>query len=349
MPQPDQVAGDTNIHNSVVGTVNPYVPVNEAGDCEVGHICPICWDNADDATVGGEGPAMCYACGQGFCGRCRVELGETQESWKPKDLRWVEGLLYPRRPLPGACPMCHATSNVSPRENYMRVWRLLHEHPPGRHTAGAQLSLGVMHNFGHGVVEDRRAAFQWYHKAAEQGSAEGQCMVGIALVDGDGVAKDEAAGMTWLGKATLQQDAKAQFHLGMLAGRFDEAAGVWWYRQSAEQGFPLAQMSLANALLRGRGVTQDIAAAVRWYRKGDDRVNPTNPYLPKLYDELAAADLPPAGQCCLCTLSSPDLKKCSRCGEVAYCCKECQVAHWKRRHKNECGLKAEASNTAVVV
>ncbi|GFR51239.1 hypothetical protein Agub_g13614 [Astrephomene gubernaculifera] len=34
------------------------------------------------------------------------------------------------------------------------------------------------------------------------------------------------------------------------------------------------------------------------------------------------------------------LKKCGRCGQVGYCCRECQVAHWKAGHKEACGRGA---------
>ncbi|KAK9815883.1 hypothetical protein WJX72_011265 [[Myrmecia] bisecta] len=37
------------------------------------------------------------------------------------------------------------------------------------------------------------------------------------------------------------------------------------------------------------------------------------------------------------------LRKCSRCREVEYCCKECQVKHWKL-HKETCQPKAQASS-----
>lgn len=41
----------------------------------------------------------------------------------------------------------------------------------------------------------------------------------------------------------------------------------------------------------------------------------------------------------------PGLKKCKRCGEVAYCSKQCQVAAWKNGHKGACQPRdAEASN-----
>lgn len=41
------------------------------------------------------------------------------------------------------------------------------------------------------------------------------------------------------------------------------------------------------------------------------------------------ADLKSAG-------SAAGLKKCGRCGNKSYCCRECQVAHFKGGHKLEC-------------
>jgi hypothetical protein len=32
------------------------------------------------------------------------------------------------------------------------------------------------------------------------------------------------------------------------------------------------------------------------------------------------------------------LQACARCGAAWYCCKECQVAHWKADHKQACAI-----------
>ena len=46
----------------------------------------------------------------------------------------------------------------------------------------------------------------------------------------------------------------------------DAAEAVRWYRLSAEQGDARAQYNLGSMYLDGRGVAQDDAEAVRWYR-----------------------------------------------------------------------------------
>ena len=46
----------------------------------------------------------------------------------------------------------------------------------------------------------------------------------------------------------------------------DHAEAVHWYRLAAEQGHALAQSNLGVRYATGRGVPQDYAEAVRWYR-----------------------------------------------------------------------------------
>ena len=41
-------------------------------------------------------------------------------------------------------------------------------------------------------------------------------------------------------------------------------------------------------------------------------------------------------KCQCCGVSSPDLKKCTRCKSVYYCNKVCQKRDWKERHRNTC-------------
>ena len=37
-----------------------------------------------------------------------------------------------------------------------------------------------------------------------------------------------------------------------------------------------------------------------------------------------------------CGVAAPNLKACGRCGDAAYCSRECQIAHWKGGHKKKC-------------
>jgi hypothetical protein len=46
----------------------------------------------------------------------------------------------------------------------------------------------------------------------------------------------------------------------------DDAEAVQWYRKAAEQGHADAQHNLGLMYMEGRGVKQDDAEAVKWWR-----------------------------------------------------------------------------------
>jgi len=73
-------------------------------------------------------------------------------------------------------------------------------------------------------------------------------------------------------------DARAQFLLGLLyeTGRGiaqDDAVAVQWYRKAADQGDVAGQSNLGFMYETGRGVAQDYSLAVQWYRKAADQGN----------------------------------------------------------------------------
>jgi hypothetical protein len=51
----------------------------------------------------------------------------------------------------------------------------------------------------------------------------------------------------------------------------DEAEAVGWYRKAADQGNAVAQNNLGLMLDNGRGVVEDEAEAVGWYRKAAEQ------------------------------------------------------------------------------
>ena len=99
-----------------------------------------------------------------------------------------------------------------------------------------------------------------------------------ALNDGGGGAPAaEAPAVTGgndleaLRRAAEQGNAAAQTNLGNMYSngrgvQQDRAEAVRWYRLAAEQGFARAQTNLGVMYSDGRGVQQDRAEAVRWYR-----------------------------------------------------------------------------------
>ena len=87
--------------------------------------------------------------------------------------------------------------------------------------------------------------------------------------------------VTELPLATLRElaeagDAEAQTELGWRyedgrGVRQDDAEAVRWYRRAAEQGQARAQNNLGDMYHDGRGVVQDYGDAVRWFRRAADQ------------------------------------------------------------------------------
>jgi uncharacterized protein len=90
-------------------------------------------------------------------------------------------------------------------------------------------------------------------------------------------ARAQPPGQTAAGAPSLEQranagDAQSQFELGKAyedgkGVAQDDARAVEWFRKSADQGNAQAQNSLGVMYGLGRGVTRDREEAVRWYRK----------------------------------------------------------------------------------
>ena len=73
-------------------------------------------------------------------------------------------------------------------------------------------------------------------------------------------------------QAAERGDAAAQHNLGWMyeegrGVRQDDAEAVRWYRQAADQGQATAQNNLGWMYDQGRGVRQDRALAQEWYGK----------------------------------------------------------------------------------
>ncbi|MDE2268083.1 MAG: sel1 repeat family protein [Betaproteobacteria bacterium] len=116
-----------------------------------------------------------------------------------------------------------------------------------------------------GVPKDYAEAVKWYHKAADQGDANGQNNLGNAYADGKGVPQDYAE-------------------------------AVKWYRKSADQGHPSAQNNLGASYEYGQGVRQNPIVAYALYNlaaTGGSKLSVKN--RKKLADNLSEAQLE-AGQ-----------------------------------------------------
>ena len=219
-----------------------------ADDDEFAHPCPICLDTEDYACVDGKACGMCFACGQGWCGGCNLKIGST-----------------------GKCPTCRAPFKVSDEEEFKRLWKLVHDRSPGRHTPLAQCNLGAMYGRGHGVKQDHKEAVEWYSEAATQELAQTQCNLGIAYVNGHGVDQDYKEAFKWFRKAAEQGRASAQYNLGNMyyngdGVKQDRFEAVEWYRKAAVLGYADAQFNVGAMHAKGNILKQDFASALTWFQ-----------------------------------------------------------------------------------
>ena len=89
-------------------------------------------------------------------------------------------------------------------ETALKEWRPLAE----QGDSYAQYNLGLMYDYGEGVIEDYTLAVYWYRQAAEQSHAKGQYSIGYMYASGRGIAKDDTQAVYWFRKAAEQGDAK---------------------------------------------------------------------------------------------------------------------------------------------
>lgn len=105
---------------------------------------------------------------------------------------------------------------------------------------------------------DYPTAVAIWRPLAEKGDADAQFNLGQAYRLGRGVPINLALAKNWFEKAAGRGHLDAETTLGLLLFQNgDQAAGLKWLKQAAEQGEPRAQLVYGTALYNGDGVTQD--------------------------------------------------------------------------------------------
>src|SRR4051795_5188547 len=107
---------------------------------------------------------------------------------------------------------------------------------------------------------DYSAAVAIWRPLAERGDADAQFNLGQAYRLGRGVPINLSQARTWFERAAGTGHLDAETTLGLLLFQNgDQAQGLKWLRQAAEQGEPRAMLVYGTALYNGDGVTQDRA------------------------------------------------------------------------------------------
>ncbi len=149
--------------------------------------------------------------------------------------------------------------------------------------AKAQITLGIMYDFGHGVKKDPLKAVEWYEKAAAQGNSAVQHDLGVKYFKGLGIPQDYDKAAAWWRMAADNGVAESQYNLGILYARGlgvdkDYAKAVYWYSKAASQGHAHAQYSLGVMYSFGQGVPQDYSKAVSYFQDAAEKGIPQAQY-----------------------------------------------------------------------
>lgn len=136
----------------------------------------------------------------------------------------------------------------------------------------AQTCLGVCFKTGSGCEKDVQRAFEWYSKAAENGSSKAQFLLSIFYKNGELVPQNYAIELQLLRESAEKGFVSAQTRLGFLfrygerGARKDEKEAVKWLASAANHGDYLAQAILADCKRYGLGTEVDLASAVQLYQ-----------------------------------------------------------------------------------
>ena len=141
------------------------------------------------------------------------------------------------------------------------------------HDAEIQNIIGFCYANGFcGGQEDKKAAFGWYKKAAEQGNSKAQYYLACCYACGAGCKKDDHKYFEWCKKSAEQGDAEAQYQLGNSyrigsCCEKNKRQAIKWFEKSAEQGYEDALDYLVSCYLYGWICKEDRYKAFEWCKK----------------------------------------------------------------------------------
>lgn len=137
--------------------------------------------------------------------------------------------------------------------------------------AKAQINMGLIYDFGHGVEKNTAEAIEWYEKAAAQGNSVVQHDLGVKYFRGDGIPQDYDKAGAWWRMAADNGVAESQYNLGLMYQRGlgfekNEGQAINWFSKAAAQGHAYAQYSLGVAYSFGQGIPQDYTKSLNYFR-----------------------------------------------------------------------------------
>ena len=109
--------------------------------------------------------------------------------------------------------------------------------------------LGVCCLNGIGVKEDRKKAFQCFHRVSEQGNGRAMCSIGKCYESGIGIEPDEKKAIESYERATEMGDSEAmcilgEYYLNGICVGEDKKKAVELFKRASELGNPRAKSNL---------------------------------------------------------------------------------------------------------
>lgn len=140
----------------------------------------------------------------------------------------------------------------------------------------AQITMGLMYDYGHGVEKNPAESIKWYLMAAEQGVPLVQHDIGVKYFQGQGVEQNYLEAAKWWEQSANSGIADSQFNLGLMYYRGigipkDYVKAGKLFEAAAEQGHGNAQYSLAVMYAFGQSKTKDYAIALKWFNKSAEQ------------------------------------------------------------------------------
>lgn len=142
--------------------------------------------------------------------------------------------------------------------------------------AQAQITLGLMYDYGHGVEKSASESIKWYLMAAEQGVPLVQHDMGVKYFQGQGVEQNYDEAARWWEMSANAGIADSQFNLGLMYYRGigiekDYVKAGKLFEAAAEQGHGNAQYSLAVMYAFGQSKDKSYSTALKWFNKAAEQ------------------------------------------------------------------------------
>ena len=142
--------------------------------------------------------------------------------------------------------------------------------------AQAQITMGLMYDYGHGVEKSASESIKWYLMAAEQGVPLVQHDMGVKYFQGQGVEQNYDEAAKWWEMSANAGIADSQFNLGLMYYRGigiekDYVKAGKLFEAAANQGHGNAQYSLAVMYAFGQSKEKNYANALKWFNKAAEQ------------------------------------------------------------------------------